>query len=369
MSFGDHLEELRLRILLALALPIPLSVVTFYFSNTFIEWLVLPLKRAMDAQGLATILQQLSPPEFLITKIKLSVISALILTAPWLLWQGWQFISPGLYKQERRFVYLLLPGSAMLTAAGVVLMYYIMLPLMLYVLVGFGVGLQIAHTDEAIDLRVQTVLEQFETVELRHAAPEHPEAGQLWLLWPQMKLYASVLDENGIMEVLEIPRPAESFITQEYHISKYIGFVLMLFLGIVIAFQMPLVVLLLGWMGLASTSWLKQNRKYALLVCGIVSAVITPADVISMLVMLAPLYGLYELGILLLIIAPASKVAEGRVFSFKRPRSGDADKGNPDKQSSSSSQSVEAAQPDDTIDRTSSSSQSQNKPPDGGGDE
>lgn len=369
MSFGDHLEELRLRILLAMALPIPLSVITYYFSNTFIEWLVLPLKRAMDAQGLPTTLQQLSPPEFLITKIKLSVISALILTAPWLLWQAWQFISPGLYKQERRFIYLLLPGSAVLTAAGVLLMYFIMLPLMLYVLVGFGVGLQISQSDEALDLRVQTVLEQFETVELRHAAPEQPEAGQLWLLWPHMKLYASVEDENGAVEVLEIPRPNTSLISQEYHISKYIGFVLMLFLGIVIAFQMPLVVLLLGWMGLASTPWLKQNRKYALLVCGIVSAIITPADVISMLVMLAPLYGLYELGILLLIIAPASKVAEGRIFSLPRPQSQDADKGNPDKQSASSSQSVETAQPDDTIARTPPASQSQNEPPDGGGDE
>ena len=155
MSFGDHLDELRRRIILALILPLPLSVVTFYFSDTFIQWLVLPLKRAMDFHGLDTTLQQLSPPEFLVAKIKLSIIFALIITAPWLLWQAWLFISPGLYKQERRFVYLLIPGSAFLTAAGVALMYFVMLPLMLFVLVGFGVGLEFDSSMKDLDRRLR----------------------------------------------------------------------------------------------------------------------------------------------------------------------------------------------------------------------
>ena len=78
MSFGDHLEELRLRILLSLALPLPLSVITFLMSSKLIEWLYLPLYRVQEAYDLPYKIQVLSPPEMLITQIKLSLISALI---------------------------------------------------------------------------------------------------------------------------------------------------------------------------------------------------------------------------------------------------------------------------------------------------
>ena len=84
-------------------------------------------------------------------------------------------------------------------------------------------------------------------------------------------------------------------------------------LGIAIAFQMPLVILLLGWLGLATPEWLKSKRKYALLICGVIAAVTTPADVISMIAMLIPLYALYELGIILVQFIPASAIAEGRI--------------------------------------------------------
>ena len=79
-------------------------------------------------------------------------------------------------------------------------------------------------------------------------------------------------------------------------------------------YQMPLVILLLGWVGIVNPDKLRRNRKYALLVCAIVSAAITPADVVSMLLMLVPLYGLYEFGILLLHFTPADRVASGRIF-------------------------------------------------------
>jgi ACR3 family arsenite efflux pump ArsB len=77
---------------------------------------------------------------------------------------------------------------------------------------------------------------------------------------------------------------------------------------------MPLVIALLGWLRLLSVETLTSNRRWALVVCGIVAAMITPADALSMIMMLLPLYGLYELGILLLRVAPASAVAEGRVL-------------------------------------------------------
>jgi sec-independent protein translocase protein TatC len=67
--------------------------------------------------------------------------------------------------------------------------------------------------------------------------------------------------------------------------------------------------LLLGWVGVADPDWLKKNRKYALLVLAFISALITPQDIISMLMMLIPLYLLFELGVQLIIWVPAGKIA------------------------------------------------------------
>ena len=72
-------------------------------------------------------------------------------------------------------------------------------------------------------------------------------------------------------------------------------------------------ILLLGWMGLAERKVLERNRRYALVACALLGAVLTPADVVSMLLLFVPLYLLYELGIILLRIAPANRVAEGSV--------------------------------------------------------
>ncbi|MDP6891167.1 MAG: twin-arginine translocase subunit TatC, partial [Phycisphaerales bacterium] len=86
---------------------------------------------------------------------------------------------------------------------------------------------------------------------------------------------------------------------------------LALLLGVSLAFQLPLVMLLGGWLGLLTAAMLRSKRRWALLVCGIVAAITTPADAFSMLLMLIPLYGLYEFGILLVAILPADRVARG----------------------------------------------------------
>ncbi|MHC4946697.1 MAG: twin-arginine translocase subunit TatC, partial [Planctomycetota bacterium] len=78
--------------------PLPLSVVTFLLSDTLIRWLLLPLYRVLARNGLDPEVQSLSPPEVLVTKIKLSIILALVLSAPWVVWQVWRFIAPGLYR-------------------------------------------------------------------------------------------------------------------------------------------------------------------------------------------------------------------------------------------------------------------------------
>jgi sec-independent protein translocase protein TatC len=244
MTFGDHLEELRRRLILALLAPLPLAIVAFFFSEQLIGILRRPLMSVLRSEKLPETLHVFSALEMLSVRLKLSIIAALVLAAPWILWQAWLFISPGLFRHEKRFVYFLLPGSAVLTVAGASLFYFGMLPLMLLVLVKFSQSEHVAMT--------------------------------LRLDW-------------------------------------YISMVMMMLLGMVVAFHLPLVILLAGWIGLVRVQWLASQRKYALLACAILAAVITPADPFSMVAMLIPLYGLFELGILLLRLAPAGAVAEGRV--------------------------------------------------------
>ena len=362
MSFGDHLDELRRRVLWALAAPIPLSVVVFLFKKPLIEWLSSPLMRVLEANELPRRMLVLGPAEALMTAIKLSLIGAVVLSAPWILLQGWKFIKPGLYQHERRFVHFLLPGSAILTAAGVSLLYYIMLPLMLAVLVKFGTGLLPTPGDAAQDPRVQSLLESLDAVPIRiipptPAEPGDAEPGDAWLTWPDLELYLAVVrntetdatnpqtsgDAQNNVEIIHVAgRP---LISQEFRLSAYLDFVLLLILAISIAFQMPLVILLLGWVGIVRIETLRTKRKYALFICGAISAVITPSDALSMLMMLVPLYGLYELGIILLVLAPAQAVAEGSVLSWRRSHKSDDGAGQ-DTESSQTKRPTERTPPD-----------------------
>jgi sec-independent protein translocase protein TatC len=300
MSFGDHLEELRWRLFMALIVPLPLAIVLFFLSDPIMVWLYEPLDRVLEAFDLPRRLQALGPAEVLGIKIKLSLILAVVLSSPWILWQLWLFVRPGLYGHERRFVHFLLPGSAFLTVSGLALMYFVMLPLMLQVLVHIGSSLHVGSETVKQDPRVVEILEANPAITLRVEQPKDPQPGAVW--------------------VIPVTHWRGSMIAQEFRLTTYINFVLLLMLGIVIAFQMPLVIVLLGWLGILTAPALRAKRKYALLICAVVAAMITPADALSMLMMLVPLVALYELSILLLVIAPASAVAEGTILKrlFRR---------------------------------------------------
>jgi sec-independent protein translocase protein TatC len=103
----------------------------------------------------------------------------------------------------------------------------------------------------------------------------------------------------------------------ELRISEYIKLLLSMTLAFAAAFQAPVVVLLLGWSGIINQQVLAKFRRHAILVCAIAAAMLTPGDPASMILMLIPLYLLYELGGLLLRWFPASRVAG------KRPKDDD----------------------------------------------
>ena len=115
--------------------------------------------------------------------------------------------------------------------------------------------------------------------------------------------------EQGLLQTLTMPMSHGSLISQQFQLSSYLGFVIMMMFGIAIAFQLPMVMLLLGWLGVVKPDWLRKNRRYALLVLALISAIITPQDIVSMLMMLIPLYMLYELGIQLIVWVPISRLS------------------------------------------------------------
>jgi sec-independent protein translocase protein TatC len=313
MTLGDHLDELRRRMIWAVALPLPVAVMAFAWAEPIRPFLCRPAVQALEAHNLPTQLQVLSPIETLGTDLKISLVTALVLGAPWILLQVWKFVEPGLYAHERRFVRLLLPMSAALTVSGLALLHFLLMPMMLEVLVGFGS--EPPQRLEAAPTAQVASGPGVPTLPVLTEAPAHPAPGQAWLT-PDHRLAVAVPDGEGMVQVLSVPLVQGSRLAQQFRLSEYLDFTLDFALGTAIAFQTPLIVLLLGWLGVLTPQALGQFRRYAIFLSVLVSAIVTPSgDPFSLALLAVPIYGLYELGILLLRAAPPAVVARGEVLS------------------------------------------------------
>lgn len=145
MSFMEHLEELRARILNTLYGIAVAFMACIYFTPSIWEAIRQPYVKAMALNGVKDAeLIQLSPGEaFSILWVKLPVLCAIFLSSPWILYQVWGFISPGLYKHERRWAAPFIIGSALLFILGGTFAYYVAFPLGLGFLLGIGGGMGI----------------------------------------------------------------------------------------------------------------------------------------------------------------------------------------------------------------------------------
>ncbi len=102
-------------------------------------------------------------------------------------------------------------------------------------------------------------------------------------------------------------RFATSGLDPRFTVSEYISFVFSFHLGIGLVFQLPLFTWALGKMGLISTQFLRRHRKIALLILLLLSAVITPPDIVSQVVLVLPLVLLYEIGVIMVWISERKK--------------------------------------------------------------
>lgn len=318
MSFGDHLDELRRRVFLALALPLPLAVLIFFFANRIREVIEHPLHAALRASGLPDQLQTRTVTELMGVDIKLSLVLGAVLSSPWIVWQVWKFVEPGLYEHERRFARLLVPGSFVLCIAGILTLYFALLPVSLHVLVNYGFEARATSVPALMDESAPNGPSTFR-LPFRKEMPKEARPGEAWILEHDLQIY--VMSPSG--ELLRTTLSRDAAYVQQYLVGEYIDLVLLMTLGIAVAFQMPLVILLLGWVGIVSGETLRKKRLHALFVLTIVAAVVTPtSDVATMLLMTVPLYLLYELGLLLLIAVPPHAIREGTVVRgfFRRVR-------------------------------------------------
>lgn len=124
-SFLSHLVELRSRLLKAVAAVLAILVVLIPFANKLYGWLAKPLLEHLPAGG-AMIATDVASPFF--APLKLAFFAALFLAMPFILYQLWSFVSPGLYKHERRLAVPLLASSVLLFYIGCAFAYFLVLP-------------------------------------------------------------------------------------------------------------------------------------------------------------------------------------------------------------------------------------------------
>ena len=225
--FVSHLIELRDRLIrVVFALGGVFALLCFWpgISGLY-DLLAAPLTANLPA-GTKLIATNVFSP-FLVP-LKMTLMAAFLVALPYVLYQLWAFVAPGLYSHEKKMVLPLVVSSTLLFFIGVAFSYLIVIP----ALTKFIVAVSPASVT---------------------AAPD---------------------------------------------IEQYFGTVLTLFLVFGIAFEVPVAVVVLARLGIVSIEQLREYRGYYIVGAAIVSAVVTPPDVISQLSLLGPLIVLYELGII-----------------------------------------------------------------------
>ena len=220
MSFLDHLEELRWRILKSLAVVILFSIVAYLFSEHLLSFLTRPVPE--DVQLIFT-----TPTGAFLVSIKVAIIFGILASLPVIFYQIWAFVIPGLLEKEIRLAVAVVASATLCFLLGFAFAYFIILP--------FGLRF----------------LFSFQT----------------------------------------------SYLAPMPDISSYVGFAGRLFLAFGIVFELPLLSFLLSKMGLLTPAFLRSKRRYAIAVIFILAALLTPPDVITQILLAAPLILLYEVSI------------------------------------------------------------------------
>jgi len=224
--FVQHLMELRDRVMYALAGVVVCMVLLAVWPGPsgLIDLIAMPIRAHMPP-GVKLIAVGVFTPFFV--PIKVLMMAGLLLALPWVIYQIWAFVAPGLYSHEKRFALPLIFFGSLLAYVGIGFVQFFVLDKMFAFIQAF--------TPESVN-----------------ATPD---------------------------------------------IASYVEAILSLYLAFGLAFQVPIVVMLLVRFNVVTVDKLKQFRGYFIVAAFVISAVVTPPDVISQLALAVPMCLLYEVGI------------------------------------------------------------------------
>jgi len=252
MSLFDHLEELRASILRALAGCGIAFLLCTVFAHELWRVVTAPASAALASLGIPDgKLIQTSPFEaFNILWVKTPLVASLFLAAPWVIYQVWAFLAPGLYQRERRLAAPFITATAGLFLAGGAFAYFVALPRALVFLLGVGRG-EIAV--------LVTITEYFDA-------------------------FVNVV------------------------------------LGVALVFELPVVIVFLTLLRIASPGFLLSHARYAIMGILILSAVVTQTtDAFNLMLFAVPLCVLYYVGVFasyLLVLRRENRRIPRRVLFF-----------------------------------------------------
>jgi sec-independent protein translocase protein TatC len=154
MSFLDHLDELRRRLIACLVAASVASFVCWTFREKIYDFVTIPITQFTGEK-----LKYLTPAEPFTVYMQISLMAGIFLASPIILWQFWLFISPGLYRREKRFALPFLAATTILFLLGGFFAYKVVLPVTLHFLNTFGDRLESNVTATAyLDFAVTTIL-------------------------------------------------------------------------------------------------------------------------------------------------------------------------------------------------------------------
>ncbi|WP_064683509.1 twin-arginine translocase subunit TatC [Rhizobium bangladeshense] len=232
----EHLMELRTRLMWSIGAFFIAFVVCFFFAKHIFNYLVYPYKLAVSWANLDVEKAQLiytAPQEFFFTQVKVAMFGGLVIAFPIIAAQIYKFVAPGLYKNERAAFLPFLIASPLLFLLGAALVYFFFTPMVMW----FFLSMQQAPGQDEVAISL-------------------------------------------------LPK-----------VSEYLSLIMTLVFSFGLVFQLPVVTTLLARVGLLTSEWLAEKRKFAIVLAFVVAAVLTPPDPLSQIGLAIPAILLYEIAI------------------------------------------------------------------------
>ena len=233
-GFISHLAELRKRLIQSFIFLFIFFIGCYFFAEYLYGFLVEPYAKAVKDDGTERRLIFTALQETFLTYLKVSFFAAFFITFPFILMQVWKFIAPGLYKHEKIAIVPYLILTPILFFLGGMLVYYLIMPLAIKFFLSF--------------------------------------------------------ESSGLKTGLPIQLEAK--------VNEYLSLVMKLIFAFGISFQLPILLNLLARIGVVNSNYLKNTRRYVIVIIFAVAAILTPPDPITQVGLAIPLLLLYELSII-----------------------------------------------------------------------